>query len=222
MGSLDHKVAIVTGAAQGIGSAIARRFAAQGASVILLDVNAQRGAETISLIDAEVTGSSAKFIHCDVSVAADVDSAVEQTVNTYGGVDILVDNAAIAIYKALWDYTVEDWDRVMAVNLRGVFLTARGCIPIMRARGGGSIINMSSVHARATATTNTAYVASKGAVVSLTRAMALECAPWKIRVNCILPGAIATPMLFENWSTSHSDQHPLVPSIPLKRIAHAD
>ena len=201
MGALNNKVAIVTGAAQGIGRSIALRFAKQGASVILLDVNAERSAETISLIG---TDGPAHFIKCDVSVAADVDSALEQTLKIYGGVDVLVNNAAIAIYKTLWDYTEQDWDRVIAVNLRGIFLTARRCIPIMQKRGNGSIVNMSSVHARATTTGNTAYVASKGAVVALTRAMALECAPWNIRVNCILPGAIATPMLLENWGLASS------------------
>jgi len=222
MGALENKVAIVTGAAQGIGRAIALRFVRQGASVVGLDVNVERGAETIRWIEAETPAGRAQFIRCDVSSAVDVDAAIEQIAKTYGGVDVLVNNAAIAIYKMLWDYTEADWDRVIAVNLRSIFLTARRAIPLMRERGGGSIVNLSSVHARATATTVTSYVASKGGVVALTRALALECAPFKIRVNCILPGAIATPMLLENWGDTPPDQHPLVPSIPLKRIAEAD
>jgi NAD(P)-dependent dehydrogenase (short-subunit alcohol dehydrogenase family) len=222
MGVLDNKIAIVTGAAQGIGRAIALRFAKQGASVMALDINPDQGAETIRLINAAGAEQKAQFMRCDVSVADDVDAAVAETVRAFGGVDVLVNNAGIAIYKLLWDYTEEDWDRVIAVNLRSIFLTARRCIPIMRERGGGSIVNMASVHARATATTVTSYVASKGGIISLTRAMALECAPYKIRVNCILPGAIATPMLLENWGDAPHDRHPLVPSIALKRIAEPD
>src|SRR4029453_8300755 len=98
------------------------------------------------------------------------------------------------IYRNLTDYTLDEWDQVLAVNLRGGFLASRRCIPIMIGRGGGSIVHIASVHGRTTAAGKTPYVASKGAVVSLTRAMALEGAPHKIRVNCILPGAIATPM----------------------------
>ena len=222
MAVLENKVAVVTGAAQGIGRAIALRFARQGAVVAVLDINIERAAETVRLIEAEGFSSKAKFIHCDVARVADVDAAVAETAQMFGGVDILVNNAAIAIYKPLWEYTDDDWDRVIAVNLRGIFLTARRCIPIMRARGAGSIVNMASVHARTTSTMNSAYVASKGAVVSLTRAMALECAAFNIRVNCILPGAIDTPMLMENWGNLLPGQHPLVPSIPLQRIANAD
>jgi NAD(P)-dependent dehydrogenase (short-subunit alcohol dehydrogenase family) len=147
---------------------------------------------------------------------------VAQTVDAFGGVDILVNNAAIAIYRLLVDYTDDEWDCVTAVNLRGIFLASRRCIPIMAQRGGGSIISIASVHARTTATNNAPYVASKGAVVALTRAMALEGAPHKIRVNCILPGAIATPMLLENWGDVPPDQNPLMPRIPLQRFGDPD
>lgn len=220
MGVLDGKVAIVTGAAQGIGQAIAERFAREGAAVTLADINAEKGQQAALTITN--SGGLALFVACDVAHSAPVDAMVRATVERFGGVDILVNNAAIAVYKNLVDYTDEDWDRVISVNLRGVFLTARRCIPLMAARGGGSIVNFASVHARATAETVTSYVASKGAIVAMTRCMALECAPLRVRVNCVLPGAIATPMLLENWGDVPPDQHPLVPRIPMRRIAHPD
>lgn len=111
---------------------------------------------------------------------------------------------------------------MVAVNLRGIYLTSRRCIPVMTAHGSGSIVNIASIHAYVTAPGNTPYVATKGAVVALTRAMALECAPHHIRVNCVLPGAIATPMLMANWGDVPEDQHPLVPRIPLGRVGKPD
>ncbi len=217
---LDGRVALVTGAAQGIGRAIAERFAREGAHVTVADINDERGAEVVEAI--EKTGGLARFVHCDVAGAGDVDRMVDQTVEAFGGVDVLINNAAIASYKFLVDTSDEEWDRVIAVNLRGIFLTSRRCLPLMERRGGGSIVNFASVHARTTSTGNPAYIASKGAVVALTRTMALECAPANIRVNCILPGAIATPMLLENWGDVPQEQNPLMARVPMRRFGDPD
>ncbi|HEU5100908.1 MAG TPA: SDR family NAD(P)-dependent oxidoreductase, partial [Roseiflexaceae bacterium] len=175
MAELENKVALVTGAGQGIGEAIALRFGKAGARVVLADVNEARGRAVAAAIGA--AGGAAEFVRCDVSQPAEVDALVEKAVTAFGGVDTLVNNAAIAIYRELPDYTPEEWDQVLAVNLRGIFLASRRCIPIMAGRGGGSIVHIASVHARTTAPGNAPYVASKGAVVALTRAMALEGAP---------------------------------------------
>ena len=220
MDSLAGKITVVTGAGQGIGQAIAERFARSGASVCIGDLNAERGAAVADGIVAN--GGAARFVRCDVSLANEVDALVEAAVDAFGGVDVLVNNAAIAIYRNLVDYSGAEWDQVLAVNLRGIFLASRRCIPLLAQRGGGSIVHIASVHARATAPGNAPYVASKGAVVSLTRAMALECAPHGIRVNCVLPGAIVTPMLMENWGNLPPEHHPLVPRIPLGRLGTPD
>ncbi|MBZ0303557.1 MAG: SDR family oxidoreductase [Anaerolineae bacterium] len=220
MGALTGKVAIVTGAAQGIGQATAERFAREGAQVMLGDIQG----EAVEQLAARITASGGKATaaRCDVASESDVDALIQRALEAFGPVNILVNNAATAIYRLLHEYTQAEWDQVIAVNLRSLYLTSRRCIPIMAEYGGGSIVHIASAHARATAPGNTPYVATKGAVVSLTRAMALECAPHRIRVNCILPGAIETPMLMENWGDVPADQHPLVPRIPLGRIGKPD
>lgn len=217
---LDNKVAIVTGAARGLGKAIAEKLAGEGAIVVLADILDDEGEANAESIRQQ--GHTAQYIHCDIASAKEVDELVECTVALYRHIDILVNNAGIAVYKLMEDYTEDEWDRVINVNLKSTYLLMRRIKPIMVEHGGGSIILIASVHARTTATTVTSYVATKGAVVSMTRTMALEGAPHNIRVNCISPGAFATPMLLENWGDVPADEHPLVPRIPLNRIGRPE
>jgi NAD(P)-dependent dehydrogenase (short-subunit alcohol dehydrogenase family) len=220
MGTLDNKVVIVTGAGQGIGSAIAIGFASEGARVTVAELNEAKGRAIVEGIHAG--GGKAIFARCDVGNSADCDNVVARTVEAFGGVDVLVNNAAFAIYKNIIDYTDEDIERVLAIDLKSLFYLARRCMPAMAQRGGGSIVNLASVHARTTSAGNAPYVAAKGGVVALTRVMALEGAPHHIRANCILPGPIETPMLMENWGDLPGDQHPLVPRVPLRRLGKPD
>ncbi|PJD96995.1 MAG: hypothetical protein CK425_04335 [Parachlamydia sp.] len=217
-GVLQGKVAIVTGGAQGIGEAIAEKFASEGASVVIADINTNLGEMVAKRISE--TGRSCIFVQCDVSDENDIKALVEKTNDSFGSPDIIVNNAAIAIYKKMEEFSPLEWDKVINVNLRSIYLLARECIPMMIKRGEGNIISIASVHTRTTSTSNNPYVATKGAISALTRAMALEGAPHNIRVNCISPGAIATPMLLENWGDVDPSAHPLLSRIPLKRFGN--
>lgn len=190
---LENKVAIVTGAARGIGLACAQRFAKEGAKVMLSDVNAEDGAAKANEISDQ--GGTAAFQACDVGDKGDVEALVAKTVETYGRLDILVANAGIVHAADFLDFTEEDFDRVIRVNLKGVFLTGQAAARRMAEQGeGGSIINMSSVNAVMAIPTITPYVVAKGGVNQLTKVMALALADRNIRVNGIGPGSIATEL----------------------------
>jgi NAD(P)-dependent dehydrogenase (short-subunit alcohol dehydrogenase family) len=193
MGQLDGKIAVITGAASGIGRAAARLFAREGAQVALGDRNADDLEETAQEIRA--AGGAVVARPTDVSLRADAAALVAAAVETFGGLDVAANVAGIGLYNTtLEDTREEDWDRVMAVNLKGVYLVSQAAIPHIRARGGGSIVNVASVHAMATQARIAAYAASKGGVLALTRAMAMDLAGDRIRVNALLPGAVDTPM----------------------------
>ena len=189
-GRVAGKTALVTGAASGLGAETARRFAAEGANVMLTDRNSA-GAEVAAAI-----GDTATFILHDVTSEADWVAAVTATTARFGGLDILVNNAGVAGSSLdLLTHSLDDWRRILSINLDGVFLGLRHCGPVMAAHGGGSVINLSSILGKVGMAGAAAYCASKGGVVMLTKAAALEWAPLGIRVNSVHPGFIDTPMV---------------------------
>ncbi len=190
---LDGKAALITGAASGIGRATAILFARAGAKVALVDIDRQAGEESVRLIQCEP--GEAFFIRADVSKAPDCQRAVDQTRSRYGSLDILVNNAGMIKRATVVETSEEQWDQVMGVNLRSVFLMSKLAIPLMGKGGGGTIINVSSGWGLAGGPKAAAYCASKGAVVLLTKAMAIDHGGQNIRVNCICPGDTDTDML---------------------------
>jgi len=191
MGRLDGKVAIITGGSSGIGEASARLFHAEGARLVIADIRDGRG-EAL----ARELGPRASYVHCDVSVEADVETAVGSAVARFGGLDVMFNNAGIAgAVGGVEDVTVEAFDRTLAVNLRGVFLGVKHAAPALRRRGHGSIINTASVAGIRTGYGNHVYSAAKAGVIQFTRSVAMELGEQGIRVNCVLPGYIPTPMI---------------------------
>ncbi len=215
---LAGKTAIVTGAASGIGRGIATLFAQEGARVVVADIDDDGGTR----VARELGGAAvARYIQADVSDGAQVRALVEGTIAAFGGVDILVNNAAIVIFKKLVETEEEEWDRVIATNLRSVYLCSRYTIPQMIRRGGGAIVNISSVRALATTPLVTSYDATKGAIIALTRGLALEHARDGIRVNCVLPGSIDTPVFRSNLRADGDEEEgyrAAADSIPLGRV----
>jgi NAD(P)-dependent dehydrogenase (short-subunit alcohol dehydrogenase family) len=226
MRDFEGKVAVVTGGSLGIGRTAARRLAAGGASVVLCGHDDESVEEALAELrgeELEVDGRRA-----DVSSAADMQGLAQFAAKRYGGIDILVCSAGIQRYGTVVDTPEDLWDEVLAVNLKGVFLAAKFCVPELRRRGGGAIVNVASVQAFAAQPGVVAYAASKGAIVALTKAMAIDHAADDIRCNAVCPGSVDTPMLrwaadlFKGESTVEQTVTTWGRAHPLGRVARAD
>jgi 3-oxoacyl-[acyl-carrier protein] reductase len=216
----ENKVAVITGAASGIGRATAKLFAAEGAAVGLLDQNAAGGDEACREI--QQAGGQARFFALDVSQAEPLRAAIDATAGQFGGLDILSCNAAIQIFRRFDLLSEEEWDRQQAVNLKAMFLCCKFVVPHMRRRGKGAIMLTISGHAFVTYPTCSGYAASKGGVLAFMRGAALDCAPDHIRVNCVVPGATDTPLLREyidGTPDPQATQDEILDRIALKRLA---
>lgn len=213
---LQDKVAIVTGANSGIGEAIAMLFAEEGAKVVVCARKAESGHATVEKI--KTRGHEAILAVGDVSIGEDINAMVDLTVKTWGKIDVVVNNAGMALVKNVLETSSEEWDRVMNTNVKSIFYMAKAVIPHMQRNGGGSIVNVASQLAMVAAPNFAVYTAGKGAILNFTRALALDHAKDNIRVNCLCPGAVATPLLL-NQFTGHDgpqgglqdliDMHPI-------------
>jgi NAD(P)-dependent dehydrogenase (short-subunit alcohol dehydrogenase family) len=189
---LENKISIITGAGSGIGRAIALAFSKEGAKIVVADWSQEGGRETVEQILK--AGKEAVFVKTDVSKAEDIDKMVETCLSKFGRVDILVNNAGIVKFCALHEMSEKDWDQVLDIDLKSVFLGSKKVIPEMIKQDKGKIINITSIAGMVGFDKISSYCAAKGGIIALTKEMALEYAPKKINVNCIAPGIIKTAM----------------------------
>jgi len=220
MGRLDGKVCVITGAGGGMGRDAAILFTQEGAKVCAADVNADAAAETVAQIDGHAFAQQV-----DVAEEGSVAAMLRATANRFGGIDVLYNNAGISPNDdaSVIDTSVEAWDRVQAVNTKGVFLCCKHGIPYLLERGGGSVINVASfVAIVGAATSQISYTASKGAVLSMTRELAVQFARQNIRVNALCPGPVDTPLLRELFAKDPERAARRLVHVPMGRFAHAE
>jgi NAD(P)-dependent dehydrogenase (short-subunit alcohol dehydrogenase family) len=190
---LKEKVAVITGGASGIGRASSALFASEGATVVVSDIVDQSGEDVVRTI--RDNGGQGNYVHCDVTKEEEAKNLIAQAVKKYGRLDVLYNNAGIGMVKLLPEMTEQEWDRIFNVNVKGAFFCSKYAIPQMKKQGGGTIINTASNWGLIAYPHWPAYCATKGAVVMLTKALAIDHAPDNIRVNCVCPGNIDTPLL---------------------------
>ena len=216
---LDKKVGIVTGAATGIGKAIAQVFHREGARVVIADLDTERGEEVVA--DIKKQGGEALFIKANVSEESDVIRMIEQTLSVFGQIDIMVNNAGIIYQSLTVETSAEWWDKILKNNLRSCFLCSREAAKAMiKADKGGKIVNISSIHATLSEPQACAYTAAKGGMEAFSRTLATELAPHKINVNCIEPGATFTDLTIPMYT--EPVKKALFQRIPLKEIAQPE
>lgn len=220
---LPNKVALITGAASGIGRASAILFAAEGAKVVVADVDETGGRQTVDLIAQK--GGSAIFVKADVTKADDVERMIKASVDQYGKLDILFNNAGIGTaFTPLEQVDEALWDRLMAINVKSIFLGCKYAAPVMKAQGGGVIINTASISGVRPRPGLTVYAASKGAAIVFTKAIAIEFAPYKIRVNCINPVVTDTAFITKTIEPSQIEaaKKGMLTTIPLGRLGEPE
>ena len=218
---LENKVALITGAGSGIGRATAELFAKEGAKVIVADYNAESGQLTVRSI--KESGGQAAFVQADVSKAGDAERMVRAAVDMYGRLDILHNNAGIFVKPTPAHELTEDaWDRVFDINIKGVWLGCKYAVPELIKAGGGAIVNTASMAGIRGRPYTTAYCASKGAVVMFTKTLAIELAPYNIRVNCICPGAVNTPLIHHLGVTQEQAAAQVLSDQPIPRFARPE
>lgn len=224
MGRLDDRIAIITGGGSGQGKAAVEIFCREGAKVVIAEWNEQTGSQVEQ--ELKDAGYEALFVKTDVSDEESVKAMVQATMDAYGRIDILFNNAGIGYsftdtYKMadLVETSLADWNAIMAINLNGMFLCSKYVLPIMREQGSGNIVNNSSMNALVGESGADAYTAAKGGIVALTRVMAKDNAQYGIRVNCTCPGGVDTPMIAPALDANPGLREHLSAGIPLKRLA---